>query len=505
MTPGHAPPASPLLEAYQGTYQSMRSPLLMPHFDDDLDDLPPLSHYDSHKSKKKSRRVRHADQDDSSSSSSEKARKKTERRSSSETKIKIKSSLKAPKSRSNKTSYSHTDSKPARSPSGRRVTMYDAERDAKTIAEALSHTRPDMEPLVEILPLLSHDQVMELRAAYKKVCKIQGRGINIAKHVKMKTSGPLGKLLYVLALGRWESEGYWANFWYNSNSSRRELLIEALMGRTNQEIKLIKADFQDKRYDDSLVKCMDKELKADKFRTAVLQALEEKRQEESEVWPLEYRNRDVDALREALRRKEGGETALLVIVVTRSDAHLRDVLRTYERKFGSNFAKDALKKSNNLVVSSAFPLSPRGNPRHNLGVETCLSGVEDYVRTVSVLTTRQQRTGRDRGAHTQRRHQPPRARRAPAQPRADGPLLGRRGRDQGAGPRRAAHLQAGAHALGQGAVPADQAGVQGQVQAPPRGRCRKVRPGRGHEGGLSESLRGFLMGDCFVGWVRLEG
>lgn len=356
VSPGQAPPASPLLEAYRGTYQEMPSPLLMPRYDDDLDDLPPLTQYDSKRSTK-SHRDRRSDSD---SDSEKKSSRKHRSSVSSMTRPSTKSSKDSKSSKSVKIkSYSHTDEKPVREPSireptssSRRVTMYDAQRDAKTISEALSHSRPQMQPLADILPTLSHDQLMELRAAYKKVIKIQGRGINIAKHIKLKTTGAFGKLAYVLALGRWESEGYWANYWYQSNSARRELLIEALMGRTNQEIKLIKADFQDKRYNDSLTRCMEKELKADKFRTAVLLALEERRQEEHDVWPMEYRNRDVDALYEALRRREGGETAILQIVVSRSDAHLREVLRTYERKYGSNFAREALKKSNNLVVSS---------------------------------------------------------------------------------------------------------------------------------------------------------
>lgn len=45
----------------------------------------------------------------------------------------------------------------------------------------------------------------------------------------------------------------------------------------------------------------------------------------------------------------GGESAMLQIVITRSDAHLREVLRTFERKYHVNFARQALKKSNNLV------------------------------------------------------------------------------------------------------------------------------------------------------------
>ncbi|KAF2420991.1 Annexin [Tothia fuscella] len=308
---GGLPPPSPLLEAYQGTWQSMNmpSPLMMARRDDydhfdELDDLPPLD-------PRMSRGLFHhgsISRDSPSPPGKDKRKKKS-------------------------------------------VALFDeqAEKDAQDIAAELSRSSPKFQILCDILPTLTHDQLLELRVAYKRVCKIQGRGINIAKHIKLKTTGNLCKIAYVTALGRWESEGYWANFWYQSNSARRELLIEALMGRTNTEIRNIKDSFKDKRYSDDLVRCMDKELKADKFRTAVLLALEEKRQEENDIWPMEYRNRDVDALYSALRRRDGGETAILDIVVTRSDAHLRECLRTYDRKYNGNFAKDALRKSNNLV------------------------------------------------------------------------------------------------------------------------------------------------------------
>jgi hypothetical protein len=237
----------------------------------------------------------------------------------------------------------------------RRVKIYDAEEDALALVDALGQRNINPDPIIDIIPALSHDQMLELRNEYKRHCKVQGRGINIAKHIKLKTSGNFGKIAYVTALGRYESEGYWANYWYQSGNARRELLIEALMGRQNYEIREIKDAFRDKRYGDSLTKCMDKELKADKFRKAVLMALEGERQEESDIWPSEYRNRDVDTLYKALKAREGGESSMLSVVVMRSDAHLREVLRTYERKYQGNFARDALRKSNNLVVSCPVP------------------------------------------------------------------------------------------------------------------------------------------------------
>lgn len=293
---GGLPPASPLLEAYHGTYQSLSPmPGAMRLDDGDLDDLEPLSP--------------------------------------------------GPMT-------SHRNDRLAQeSNAKKRVKVYDPESDAKALAEALNHHKIDTDAVCDVLPPLSHDQMLELRKEYKKQVKIHGKGINLSKHIKLKLTGNFGKVAYVTALGRWESEGYWANFWYQSHSSRRELLIESLMGRTNAEIREIKDSFKDKRYNDSLTRCMEKELKMDKFRTAVLMALEGRRQEEQDAYPLEYRARDVDMLDQCLRAKEGGESAMLEIIVRRSEAHLREVLKEYQGRFGENFARAALKKSNNLVVS----------------------------------------------------------------------------------------------------------------------------------------------------------
>ncbi|KAF2839148.1 Annexin [Patellaria atrata CBS 101060] len=308
---GGLPPGSPLLEAYKGTWQSlspMPSPMMLPN--DDVDDLPPLEGLSSREERKREKRNRIRDDVSPGPRSSRKEKEREKEK---------------------------------------RAKFYDAEEDALALVDALGHRTPDTRVIANIIPALSHDQLMELRSEYKRHCKVQGRGINIAKHLKMKTTGNFGKICYVTALGRWESEGYWANYWYQSQGAKRELLIEALMGRSNYEIEEIKDSFRDKRYSDNLIKCMDKELKADKFRTAVLMALEEKRQDERDVYPEEYRNRDVHTLHNAVKSREGGESTMLQIVITRSDAHLRDILKRYERVFQSNFAKDALRKSNNLV------------------------------------------------------------------------------------------------------------------------------------------------------------
>lgn len=321
---GGAPPASPLLETYHGTYQSispMPSPIMVPE-NEDVDDVPPIRRLEKDSDEEKDE-----DNDSDEDSDDEDIERETKKPSQ------IKKSKLGAKG------------------GKKRVTLYDAEGDAKKLASALNHHDARPGPLIDILPELTHDQLLALRDEYKKQVKIHGKGVNIAKQIKSGTTGNFSKVCYATALGRWESEAYWANFWYQAHSSNRELLIEALMGRCNSDVREIKESFRDKRYQDDMSLCMQKELKPDKFRAAVLMALEGQRQEETDVWPAEYRNKDAEILYRALKSREGGESAMLKIVVTRSDNHLRQVLKVFERVYEENFARAALKKSTNLVVS----------------------------------------------------------------------------------------------------------------------------------------------------------
>lgn len=235
--------------------------------------------------------------------------------------------------------------------------FHDPIEEARVLANALKGDRaPDVDPLIEILPGLTHEQVMELRVQYKVIVKTghDRKGVNIAKHIKLrlKDEDPqLMKACYACALGKWESEAYWSNFWYQGEKSRRELLIESLMGRTNKEIRQIKDGFADKKYSDSLIKCMKTELKEDKFKKAVLMVLEERKTEERPGHALDDKlvRDDVYDLHKAVKSDRGGETAMINIIVVRSDAHLREVLRQYEREYNANFARQMLRKSGNLV------------------------------------------------------------------------------------------------------------------------------------------------------------
>ncbi|KAF7956081.1 hypothetical protein EAE96_005002 [Botrytis aclada] len=247
------------------------------------------------------------------------------------------------------------------SPSGgdsfrRTARFHDSQDEAEILRDALKgeNRAPDVQPLITILPGLTHEQILDLRAEYKKIVKTghERKGVNIAKHIKLrlKDEDPsLMKACYAVALGRWESEAYWANFWYQGEKSRRELLIESLMGRSNREIEKIKDGFSDKKYRDSLRQCMEKELKEDKFKKAVLLVLEEKKMEESRRIDGDLLREDIRQLEKCVTSERGGETRMIEIVCTRSDTHLREVLRGYEERFEKNFAREMLAKSTNLV------------------------------------------------------------------------------------------------------------------------------------------------------------
>lgn len=240
----------------------------------------------------------------------------------------------------------------------RTARFHDTEEEAKLLAKGLRGERkpPDMAPLISILPGLTHTEILDLRSQYKKIVRTTGKdkkGVNLAKHIKLrlKDQPDLMKACYTCALGQWESEAYWANYWYQNQKSRRELLIESLIGRTNEEIKLIKDGFRDKKYHNSLTLCLKTELREDKFKKAIMLVLEEKQMEESPDGSVDKDliASDVIELRNAVKQKRGGETAVMKIILLRSKTHLRELLKAYNLMYERNFAKEILKKSENLV------------------------------------------------------------------------------------------------------------------------------------------------------------
>jgi hypothetical protein len=376
---GGKPPASPLLEAYRGTYQSI-SPMpsalvLRDHKNDsDLSDFDLSEESDSDIDSRDpnadlKRKIRKLELE----------KKRHEKQTQEESRnhlTKERSIIEARPSRDHRSpsdvSITTIEPDSTRKTGRRTVVFYDPEPDAKKIAAALAgtHKPANPKPLLQILPYLSSDDLFALRTEYKNHAKVAGAGINIAKHIKTRIPGNLGKAMYATALGRWESEAFWANSFYQGGNVRRELLIESLMGRSNSDIREIKNCFKDKKYGDDLEKCMKAELKADKFRTAILLALEEQRGIEGSGVDLKLVQRDVLELHAALAAPSGGETAMIQIIVVRSDTHLREVLKIYEREYRRNFARDMIERSRNLVVciSTCFAYHTRKTGYPSLGL-----------------------------------------------------------------------------------------------------------------------------------------
>ncbi|BCS25491.1 uncharacterized protein APUU_50202A [Aspergillus puulaauensis] len=228
---------------------------------------------------------------------------------------------------------------------------YDATDDALALRDALGQADVNTKTLIQVLPHRTHAEILELRKRYKDYVKVHGKGVNIAKHINIKlNNSTLAKACYATAVGRWESESYWASH-YCTNSSYHRLLIESLFGRSNSEIRYIKESFKGRRYDSyaSLEKCMKGELKAGKFRTAVLLALKEGRQSENDPIDPELVTSDVQGLRSALRKGDGDAMAMIHIIVRRSDSHLREVLRAYKRLYEQNFPLEIVRKFQNVV------------------------------------------------------------------------------------------------------------------------------------------------------------
>lgn len=344
---GAKPPGSPLLESYKGTYQ-MISPLPSPlalaviRKDEDISDFE-MDDSDNDEIAQQMRALQREKQRIQQMKKSQAHDPNSPRSSGLEL---------APKSARSSMVSASSISTTRSGKTKKAVTFYDPDSDAEKIAEGLkgSHRSPDVRPLLKIMPWLTTDEIIHLKQAYKNCAKVGGQGINLSKHIKVRIGGNLGKILYATSLGQYESDAYWANCFYQSGASRRELLIESLVGRSNQQIREIKDVFKDKKYDDDLEKCMKAELKADKFRTAILLTLEERRMPEGLGLDMKKIHEDGLNLYQALNNP-GGESLMLQIVLTRSNDHLKEVLRYYEKSYGKNFAREMIRKSQNLVVS----------------------------------------------------------------------------------------------------------------------------------------------------------
>ncbi|KAK7722448.1 hypothetical protein SLS64_000985 [Diaporthe eres] len=233
------------------------------------------------------------------------------------------------------------------------------------IAEALRGPgRVKTADLIDLLPNLHHNDIMNLRTEYKRLVKVgaERKGVNVAKHIRARLKDDDNRLMtaaYATALGMWESEGYWISLSLAMGNEARkghQLLIESLLGKSNTEARLIEDGFRihsnklEREHGTSLESFLDPYLRKGEawFREAVKAVLSghkmEERDHSGQPQPIDMQlvEKDVDELFEAVAGERGAATTISQIVILRSDAHLREVLTIYQRKYESDFLTDAL-------------------------------------------------------------------------------------------------------------------------------------------------------------------
>ncbi|KAG6359400.1 hypothetical protein INS49_012921 [Diaporthe citri] len=215
------------------------------------------------------------------------------------------------------------------------------------IAEALSGPgKVKTAGLIDLLPNLHHHEIMNLRTEYKRLVKVgpERKGVNVGKHIRARLKDDDNRLMtaaYATALAR----------------KGQQLLIESLLGRSNTEARLIEDGFRihsnklEREHGTSLETFLDPYLRQGEawFREAVNAVLSghkmEERDHSGQPQPIDMQlvEKDVDELFEAVAGDRGAATTISQIVILRSDAHLREVLTIYQRKYESDFIADALR------------------------------------------------------------------------------------------------------------------------------------------------------------------
>ncbi|KAL3440266.1 hypothetical protein BJX65DRAFT_314965 [Aspergillus insuetus] len=144
---------------------------------------------------------------------------------------------------------------------------------ALAIRKALKPQRvTDRAPFLRFLPLMDHDAILSLRAEYKRIVQIRGKGVIVAKHIRLKLgTGHFKDACYVTALGQWESEVFWITAffrqpWPEPDYTDIKFLLTSLLDRDNNAILAIKATFKSKKYGEDLSQFVESKLRDETLR-----------------------------------------------------------------------------------------------------------------------------------------------------------------------------------------------------------------------------------------------
>ena len=179
---------------------------------------------------------------------------------------------------------------------------------------------------------------------------------SLTKHIKASLTGRFQLSVYVAACGPWEGECYWSRLSSQKAQFKYDLLVEALMGRTNDEILDIRDSYVDKKNKHDLIAALEKELASDKaagpkFTEMIMLQLSATRMEERDSVYMDKVHDDVDMLNETLSKDKADVSFLIEFVVLRNDTHLREAMKLYKKEYNKELARAILNKCPSMVVS----------------------------------------------------------------------------------------------------------------------------------------------------------
>ena len=255
--------------------------------------------------------------------------------------------------------------------SARRVN-FDAHAAAEDCSRCLSSGKPDLAVLVELLPRLSHENILALKRSYKALNADPQLTPDLSTEIQRSIANKLGKICYATSLGRWGSEVHWIRVWYQNKDSQwgealRILLVEAVLSRTAPELEAIMAAFSDKLYKNDLIRCLERELEGHGLSSLILAALR--------VPPSHQAPKPSDPVAVAVQLhdlfdtiddRETRESTLIELLTRGPDSFVSEVIHEYQREYQEPLSI-AMHKAVSPIVVSSFLRQPCRSPQMTVG------------------------------------------------------------------------------------------------------------------------------------------
>ncbi|KAJ3343099.1 hypothetical protein HDU91_000440 [Kappamyces sp. JEL0680] len=203
-------------------------------------------------------------------------------------------------------------------------------RDVEILHKAFKGFGCDKETVVSVLGKKTNEQAQQLVQAYKGAY-----GEDLITRIKKETSGHLEDLLVAICTPTWDLDAKAVYDAIAGLGTDEDLLIEALGGKTNQQINMMKQAYS-RIYKRDLEREVAGDLSGDlrKFFVALISGTRDESGTSSTI------DMDVQALYNAGEAKWGTEESVFIrILCSRSFGFLAALFKAYEQKYGKPFKK----------------------------------------------------------------------------------------------------------------------------------------------------------------------